>query len=686
MNAHAESKTTLGTLTLAALGIVYGDLGTSPLYAFNEVFFGSGHLATTAVSALGVASLIFWMLLLVVGIKYIVFVLRADYQGEGGIFALFGILQKFEGRRITALSFLLMFAGGLLFGDGLITPAISVLSAVEGVKIFEPRLAAWVIPLTLLILAIIFFLQKRGTQSIGRIYGPIMLVWFGALAVLGLRQIAQVPEVIPAILNPLTAWTLLQSLDFQHRLLLFGAVFLVLTGSEALYADLGHLGKKPIRLGWFAIVFPALLLNYAGQAAYLVRGDVVMGGNIFYSLVPDAWLPAMIALATMATFIASVALLFGAYSLVAQAIALRLLPRLRIVHTNRETEGQIYIPMINWILFAGSALLVIGFGSATRLAAAYGFAVSGVMLITSIAMFFVAIHHWKWRQWLAAAVFGGFVLADAWFMMANSVKFFEGGFIPFLLGALVFGVIVTWRSGRQMFRKAYDAYVADKSIAWFLAMKKRLEDSGGILRDERARFMVESDRAAVFFISRPIVNVESRIPVKLRVHLKRRGTIPKNILFLNIEQEKVPYLKRHAKIIDLGQNVYAVRAVFGFMENPDASEVLRELYHRHHIFGKKFRRCTIEVSEDEFFIDNDVKRMRRFIAVFFRLLSRWSVPAYRYFGLSGDASVGLSKTVVPVHLSAQGIRVEIPEFPLRGKRDTLDPDTLQPTNIAFTKV
>lgn len=681
-----KTNTGTGALTLAALGIVYGDLGTSPLYAFNEVFFGSGHLTTTPAMAIGVASLIFWMLLLVVGVKYVLLVLRADHNGDGGVFALFGILQQFKKRRITVLSFLLMFSAGLLLGEGIITPAISVLSAVEGLKIFEPQLAAWVTPLTLIILAIIFFLQKKGTRSIGRVYGPIMLVWFGALALLGLRQIVQVPEIIPTMINPLSAWALIISLRFDHLLMLFGAVFLVLTGSEALYADLGHLGKKPIRLGWFVVVFPSLLLNYAGQAAYLVRGGEVHGDNIFYSLVPEQWLPAMIVLATMATFIASVALLFGAYSLAAQAIALRLLPRLRIVHTNRETEGQIYLPMINWTLFAGSALLVIGFGSATRLAAAYGFAVSGVMLTTSIAMFFVSTHHWKWQQWLSSLIFGIFILADVWFVLSNSVKFFDGGFIPFFLGVFVFGVIATWRFGRQMLRAAYDAYVADKSIAWFLAMKKRLEEKGGILRDERARFMVETDRAVVFLISRPIVNVESRIPVKLRVHLKRRGTIPKNILFLNIEQVKAPYLKRHARIIDFGQNVYAVRAVFGFMENPDAANVLRELYRIHHVFGEKFRRCTIEVSEDEFFIDYDVPLMRRWVAVFFRLLSYWSVPAYRYFGLTGNASVGLSKTVVPVHLSLQGIRIEIPEFPLKGERDTLDPDTLEPTTIAFTKV
>ena len=681
-----EKKSSTGVLTLAALGIVYGDLGTSPLYAFIEVFFGSGRLPTTPLMAIGVASLIFWMLLLIVGIKYAVFVLRADHQGDGGVFALFGILQQFKGRRITIFSFLLMFSAGLLLGEGIITPAISVLSAVEGLKILAPGLASWVIPLTIGVLIFIFFLQKRGTKRIGKIYGPIMLVWFGALAFLGIRQLVLVPEIIAAIFNPYSAWVVLYSVDFHHLLLMFGAVFLVLTGSEALYADLGHLGRRPIRIGWFTIVFPSLLLNYAGQAAFLVRGQAVQGGNVFYSLVPEGWLPAMIILATMATFIASVALLFGAYSLAAQAIALKLLPRMRVVHTNRETEGQIYLPAVNWTLFVGSALLVLGFGSATRLASAYGFAVSGVMLITSLSMLFVASRHWQWSRFGSGIVFGAFVLIDIWFMCANLMKFPEGGWIPFLLGLIVFGIIATWRWGRQLLRTAYDAYVSDRSIQWFLDMKRRIEMAGGILRDERVRNMAENDRAVVFIISRALVNKESRIPVKLRVHLKRCGTVPKNIIFLNIQQEKVPYLKRHIQIIDFGQSVYAVHAVFGFMENPNATAVLRELYHKHHIFGEKFRRCTIETSEDEFLIDRDVKWPQRWMAQIFRILLQWAVPAYRYFGLSGDASAGLSKTVVPVHLSAQGIRVEIPEFSLLGRRDMIDPDTLQPTNIHFSKV
>ena len=578
-----------------------------------------------------------------------------------------------------------MFAAGLLFGDGIITPAISVLSAIEGLKLIEPVLASWVVPITVVVLAGIFFVQKKGTSRVGKIYGPIMLAWFIALAVLGVRQILIYPDILPLMINPMTAFALVSGLDWQSLMMLSGAVFLVLTGSEALYADLGHLGRRSIRIGWFGVVFPSLALNYAGQAAYIMSGQSVVGQNLFYSLTPEPLLPVMIILATAATIIASVALIFGAYSLTSQAIALHLLPRFRVVHTNRETEGQIYLPAVNWALFVGSVLLVIGFGSATRLAAAYGFAVSGVMLVTTMSMFVIATRQWRWDFRSATAIFGIFSLIDLYFIIANSAKFLEGGYIPFLLGCFIFGVIATWRWGRRLLRMAYDGYVENRTIEWFLDLKRRVRAGGGILHDDRARAVVESDRAVVFLISRPITGKQSRIPVKLRVYLKRRGVIPKNILLLNIEQERIPYLKRHYQIIDFGQNVFAVHAVFGFMENPNAARVLRDLYHER-VFEEKFRRCTIEVSEDEFIIDPDVHWTKRWLAFIFRRLIQWSVPRYRYFGLSGEASAGLAKTVVPVRLSAQGIRVEIPEFPLIGRRDTIDPDTLKPSELRFTKL
>lgn len=678
-------KSSLTALTIGALGIVYGDIGTSPLYAMNEVFFGSGHLSITADHSAGTASLIFWILVVVVGVKYAGLVLRADHDGEGGVFALLSLLQEMGGRHLVPLSFLLMFAAGLLFGDGIITPAISVLSAVEGLRVAWPSLGEWVVPLTVAILAGIFLFQKKGTVRVGKIYGPIMLVWFVTIALLGSGQIFLHPEIIPAVLNPLSAFDLVRSLDVSHLMFLLGAVFLVVTGSEALFADLGHLGKRAIRVGWFIIVFPALCLNYAGQAAYLLSGAPVVGDNLFYSLVPAPLLLPMIILATASAMIASVALIFGAYSLVSQAVVLNLHPRLRVVHTDEKTEGQIYIPAVNWTLFAGSVALVLWFGSATHLASAYGFAVSGVMCITSVAMLVVAKRHWHWPKWVSVLVFGLFVVIDLGFVFANSLKFLDGGYIPFFLGGLIFSVIATWRWGRHLLRSAYDAYTDNRDMRWFLDLKGRLEAGGGFLRDSRPRAMAELDRAVVFLISRSVSGLESNMPVKLRVYLKRRGAIPKNVLLLNIEQKRVPYLRKHYQIIDLGLNVYAVRAVFGFMENPDASRVLRELY-RTKIFEEKFHRCTIEASEDELIIDADLPFSDRFTARFFKFLLSLSVPRYRYFGLSGVASAGLSKTVIPVHLSREGVRIEIPEFPLNSAEDTIDPDTLLPTTIRFTIV
>lgn len=678
-------QSSVAALTVGALGIVYGDIGTSPLYAMNEVFFGSGHLATAPEHIAGVASLIFWMLLLIVSVKYAGFVLRADRNGEGGVFSLFGLLENREGRHIGLTIILLMFAAGLLFGDGIITPAISVLSAVEGLEIAAPNLSHLIVPLTILILIGVFLFQKQGTRLVGRIYGPIMLLWFFAIGILGVMQLLANPEIFPAVFDPRYAVALLGSLSAHEIALLIGAVFLVITGSEALYADLGHFGRHAIRVGWFLIVFPALFLNYAGQAAYLMSGAPVEGGNLFYSLVPDTLLYPMIFLATAAAIIASVALIFGAYSLVSQAIVLHLLPRLRIRHTDRETEGRIYIPAVNFALFLGSVSLVVWFGSSSRLAAAYGFSVSGVMLITSVAMIAVAKEHWRWSPWAAVSAFGSFAFLDFWFVIANSAKFFEGGYIPFMLGCVIFAVIATWRWGRGILRIAYAGYSSGHDMGWFLDLKRRLEEQGGVLDDDRIRRLVELDRAVVFLVSHPIKSRSDPLPVKLRTYLKRKGAIPKDILLLNIDQEHAPFVKRHYHAINLGCNVFSVEAHFGFMENPDAASVLRELY-RQGVFEKKFCRCTIEASEDELIIDHNIARWDRLRARLFRKLLRLSVPAYRYFGLRREATAGLSKTVIPVRLSRFGVRVEIPEFPLRGTSDLIDPDTLKPTTIPYTVI
>lgn len=684
-SADLSKKESLAALSIGAIGIVYGDIGTSPLYAMNEVFFGNGNLPQTPEHIAGTASLIFWILLIVVSVKYAALVLRADRDGEGGVFSLFGLIEHLKGRYISFTILLLMFAAGLLFGEGIITPAISVLSAVEGLKVAFPGVEGLIVPLTLIILTAIFIFQKKGTRIIGRIYSPVMLLWFFAIGALGTIQLANTPEILLSIIDPRSALTLLFSLHAHELALLVGAVFLAITGSEALYADLGHFGKKAIRVGWFSIVLPALLLSYAGQAAYLASGAHVSHGNIFYSLVPEAFLVPMIILATVATSIASVSLIFGAYSLVSQAMAINLLPRLRVVHTNKRTEGQIYIPAVNWALYIGSVSLVLFFGSATNLAAAYGFAVSGVMLVTSIAMYAVSRHEWGWSRLLALSTFGLFAVIDSGFVIANSVKFMKGGYIPLLLGCVIFSIILTWRWGRKLLRLAYIGYVSGRDMKWFLDLKRRIKSEGGVLRDERVRHLVEIDRAVVFLISYPIKDLSSTIPVKVRVYLKRTGAIPKNIILLNIEQRHIPFVRDHYRITDLGQSVYAIRATFGFMEDPDAGRVLRDLYAMD-VFDKKFRRCTIEASEDEFIIDHDLPPMRLFFTRFFRFLLSMSVPRYRYFGLTGMASAGLSKTTVPVHFSSRGVRVELPEFPLVKEGDPIDPDTLEPSTILYEEV
>lgn len=679
-------KASLAGLVLGALGVVYGDIGTSPLYALNEVFFGSGGLSVSPGHVAGAASLIFWMLLVVISVKYALFVLRADHEGEGGAFALLKLLKRNDKRHIPFVLFLLMLAAGLLFGEGIITPAISVLSAVEGLKVLAPALEAWVVPLTVLILLAVFFFQRRGSAGMGKVYGPVMLVWFAAIALVGAWQVFLYPSIILSVLNPWSAIVLVTSLDIHGLAFFLGAVFLTLTGTEALYADLGHFGKRAIRVGWAYIVFPSLILNYAGQSAYLMRGEVVHSGNLFYSLVPEILLAPMIILATAAAIVASVALIFGVYSLASQAVAMSLLPRIRVVHTNKDTHGQIYMPTINWLLCIGSVTLVLMFESASRLAAAYGFAVASVMVITSLAMMGVARHYWHWKRWHAVAVFGTFAAIDLTFLAANTVKFWQGGFIPFMIGVFIFGVIVTWRWGRHMVNTAYASYVADRNMHWFLTLKRRVREADGVLKEpHRTRKLVEQDRAVVFIVSRAITSPKDPAPAKLRVYLKRKGVIPKSVLLLTIEQSRVPYVQRHYKVYDLGEGVFSAQATFGFMENPDAVKVLRDLY-KQQVFEKRFRRCTIETSEEEFIVDTDLPWHVRLRAYLYIVLVESSVPAYRFFGLYAEASAGLSKTVVPIHLSGSGVRVEIPEFPMIQQDDSIDPDTLKVTDVHFTQV
>ena len=406
--SHAP-RGSFAALAIGALGIVYGDIGTSPLYAMDQLFFSRGGGAPTPADVLGGVSLVIWTITIIVAIKYAIFVLRAQNDGEGGVFALYGLLSEHKKRGTTILLWSLMLGAGLLFGDAMITPAISVLSAVEGLQVATPALGHTVIPITIALLTALFAIQFKGTSGIGVVFGPILLVWFVVIAVLGAWHIEQHPEILAAF-NPVHGCEFPPPCGLcSRRCSILSALMLVVTGSEAMYADVGHFGARPMRASWFAVVYPALLLNYLGQGAFLLSGAPIVGGKLFYSLVPPALLYPMVLLAIAATIIASQALISGAFSLVSQAIRLGLFPRLDLLHTHHAHAGQVYIRFINWSLFAGCILLVVSFGSSAALGPALGFAVSGVMFITSLAMFPIALRYWNWGPIRTVLVWGSLI-------------------------------------------------------------------------------------------------------------------------------------------------------------------------------------------------------------------------------------------------------------------------------------
>ena len=468
-DGHAPHGSILA-LTIGAMGVVYGDIGTSPLYAVNQIFFGHSDVAVNDANVIGCISLVLWTITTVVLFKYLVFVLRADNDGEGGTFALYGLIHKHKRRGLAFLLWLLMLAAGLLFGEGIITPAISVLSAVEGLKTVTPTFDRFVVPITIAILTTLFLIQRKGTAQVGKVFGPIISCWFLSIGALGVVQVVKHPGILAAV-DPLRGLAMLRSLGVHGSLRLLGGVVLAITGGEALYADMGHFGRRPIRMSWIALVYPALIASYLGQGAYLMSGAKVTNDSVFYSLVPSVALLPMVVLATCATVIASQALISGAFSLATQAVSLGLFPRLHVVHTHHAHVGQIYVPFINWALYVGCVSLVLKFGSSTNLAAAYGLSVSGVMLSTSIAMTAIARIYWRWSWPVILLVFGPLGFIDSSFLSANSLKFLEGGYIPLSLGILFFGVMTTWRWGRKATFEAYSGTPSMK-ISELVALKE----------------------------------------------------------------------------------------------------------------------------------------------------------------------------------------------------------------------
>jgi KUP system potassium uptake protein len=541
---------------LAALGVVYGDIGTSPLYALKECFAREYGLTPSVPNVLGVLSLIFWSLNFVVSFKYLTFIMRADNRGEGGIMALLALLHpRRAGRGVRrALVGVGLFGAALLYGDGVITPAISVLGAVEGIGVAAPALPPAVVPvLASLILIALFMFQRRGTASVGAVFGRVMLVWFGSIAILGVAAIVHHPEVIAAV-NPWHAVEFFRR-DGVRGFLILGAVVLVVTGGEALYADMGHFGKRPIRLAWFSVVLPALVLNYFGQGALLLA-DPGAARNPFYSLVPSWGLYPMVALATAAAVVASQALISGAFSLTRQAVQLGYSPRVTIRHTSRTEIGQIYLPGVNRLLGVACVLLVLAFRSSGRLASAYGIAVTGTMAITTILFCSVARDRWRWPRWLVLVVGALFLAVDLGFLGANLVKIASGGWFPLVIACAVYLLMTTWKRGRNI-------------VAGILRESSLPLDL--FLADMARRKPARVPGTAVFMTSE-----RSGAPVVLLHHLKHNKVLHETVVIMILEGEDIPQVpaEERAVLERLGDGFYRLVGRYGFMESPDVPALL----------------------------------------------------------------------------------------------------------------
>ena len=554
----SSTKSSLAALTLGAIGVVYGDIGTSVLYAMKEVF-GSGHVPFTPENVYGILSIFFWTLTTIVSVKYVTLVLRADNHGEGGLVAMLALASQSVKDKPQLRKVLLMvgiFGTCLFYGDGVITPAISVLSAVEGLEVVSPAFKKAVIPLTLIILFGLFAVQKRGTAGIGKFFGPITVVWFAVIAVLGLYHIATQPEILWAI-SPYYALRFIW--DFPGiTFIILGAVVLCVTGGEALYADMGHFGKKPIRLAWFSVVMPALTLNYFGQGALLLSNPEAVK-NPFYLMAPEWALLPLVGLATLATVIASQALITGAFSVTKQVIQLGYLPRLQVLHTSVKEMGQIYMPFVNWGLFVLIVLAVALFKSSSNLAAAYGIAVCTDMLITTVLTFFVIRYNWNLPLSLCIGATGFFFVVDFAFWASNLLKLFEGGWFPLVIGGGIFLLMITWSDGRRLLNnslKADSFSLVDFLEAIFVAPPARVEGT------------------AVFLTAEP-----GNVPNALLHNLKHNKVLHRQNLFVTVRSQEVPWIgmNKRLEIEPLGHDCWQVIVNYGFKNDPDLPKALESL-------------------------------------------------------------------------------------------------------------
>ncbi|MGE3474027.1 MAG: potassium transporter Kup [Vicinamibacterales bacterium] len=561
MSTDAQRHGRLLPLTITAVGVVYGDIGTSPLYALRECFFGEHGVPPTHENVLGVLSLIIYSLVLVISVKYIAIVMRADNHGEGGILALTALLPAGPARtpRWPRLALLGLFGAALLYGDGMITPAITVLGAIEGLKVATPAFDAYVVPITVGILIGIFAIQRHGTHRVGGLFGPIMVVWFLVLTGMGVRWMLLQPVVLDAV-DPRHAVTFFAT-HRLHGFTVLGSVFLVVTGGEALYADMGHFGAKPIRLAWFALVLPALLLNYFGQGAMLLM-DPSAAEQPFFRMAPEWALLPLVGLATAAAIIASQALISGAFSLTRQAIQLGYAPRLDIEHTSSAEVGQVYVPQVNWALAIGTIAIVVGFESSTALAAAYGIAVTMTMVITAILLHVVATQRWKWRPAVATAVTAVFLSIDLAFFGANALKIAHGGWLPLTMGAVLFTLMATWKRGR--------AIMAERLTARGVPMSTFVSD---IAHHPPSRV----PGTAVFMTAQP-----NATPAALVHNVRFNKVLHEHVVTLMVITELVPYVADDERtwVRAVGHGIWDVVVRYGFMEDPDVPRAL-ELARRH---------------------------------------------------------------------------------------------------------
>jgi KUP system potassium uptake protein len=604
------------TLALAALGVVYGDIGTSPLYAMRESFYGTHGIAVTPGNVLGVLSLVFWALVIVVTIKYHIVIIRADNKGEGGVLALMALVngsrlaRGLSPRRIMIV--LGIFGSALLYADGGLTPAISVLSAVEGLEIATPALASWVIPVTLVILIGLFLVQSRGTARIGAVFGPVMLVWFATIGVLGLHEIIQQPGVLAAV-SPYHAARFFAQ-DLHRGFLVLGAVFLVVTGGEALYADLGHFGHHAIQIAWFSIALPCLLLNYFGQGALLLR-EPAAAVNPFYHLAPSWSLYPLIGLATAATIIASQAVISGAFSLTRQAVQLGYSPRLRIEHTSSREIGQIYVPTVNWSLMVLTCALVLGFRTSSNIAGAYGVALSTLMLITTLMFYVMSREVWRWSFARAAIVAALFLCVDVPFFGANMLKIRFGGWVPLVIAAAIFLLMTTWQRGREILAKR----MQEKTVA--LKM---------LLADLAAEPPLRVPGTAVF-----MSGTTDGTPPALVHNLTHNKVLHERVVFLTVVTQDVPHVSSAERVTvkPIGKGFYNVIARYGFMDDPDIDDVLAAC---------QVKSLDIPIAGTTFFLGretlvaSDRPDMARWREQLFAFMSRNALRATAFFKIPAD--------------------------------------------------